>query len=140
MRIYSEYITVHSDLKREFMNITPNVKSAVEKSGMHDGLVLVAALHSNSAVFLNDHEAGLLEDIGEWLDHLAPARSDYRYGKQGARTESNAAVHLQSLVLNQQAVLSFTDGKLEMGPWQNVIYAELDGMRPKRIHIKVLGE
>ena len=140
MRIYSEYVTVHSEQKREFLNITPNVKSAVEKSGMRDGIILVAALHANSAVFINDHEEGLLEDIGEWLDHLAPVRNDYRYGKQGARTESNASAHLQSLILNQQAVLSFTEGKLEMGPWQNVIYAELDGMRPKRIHIKVLGE
>jgi secondary thiamine-phosphate synthase enzyme len=140
MRIYSEYITVHSEQKRDFMNITPNVKSAVEKSGMHNGIILVAALHANSAVFINDHEAGLLQDIGEWLNHLAPVRSDYHYGTGGARTESNAAAHLQSLILNQQAMLSFTEGKLEMGPWQNVIYAELDGMRPKRIHIKVLGE
>ena len=140
MRIHSEYITVQTEQKREFMNITPNVKSAMEKSGLRDGIILVAALHSNSGVFINDDEAGLLQDITEWLDHLAPFGDDYRHAAKGARAESNAAAALQSILLNQQAMLSFTEGKLEMGPWQQVIYAELDGMRPKRIHIKVLGE
>jgi secondary thiamine-phosphate synthase enzyme len=140
MRIYSEYITVQTEKKREFMNITPNVKSAMEKSGLRDGIILVASLHSNSAVFINDDEAGLLQDIADWLDRLAPFGDNYRHAAKGARAESNAAAHMQSILLNQQAVLSFTDGKLEMGPWQQVIYAELDGQRPKRIHIKLLGE
>jgi len=140
MRIYSEYITVQTEKKREFMNITPNVKSAMEKSGLRDGIILVASLHSNSAVFINDDEAGLLQDVADWLDRLAPFGDNYRHAAKGARAESNAAAHMQSILLNQQAVLSFTDGKLEMGPWQQVIYAELDGQRPKRIHIKLLGE
>lgn len=140
MRTHSEYITVQTEKKREFMNITSNVKSAIEKSGLRDGIILVASLHSNSAVFINDDEAGLLEDIADWLDRLAPFGDNYRHAAKGARAESNAAAHMQSILLNQQAVLSFTDGKLEMGPWQQVIYAELDGMRPKRIHIKLLGE
>ena len=140
MRIHSEYMTVQTEKKREFINITPNVKSAMEKSGLRDGIILVASLHSNSAVFINDDEAGLLEDIADWLDRLAPFNDTYRHAAKGARAESNAAAHMQSILLNQQAVLSFTDGKLEMGPWQQVIYAELDGQRPKRIHIKLLGE
>jgi secondary thiamine-phosphate synthase enzyme len=140
MRTHSEYITVHTEQKREFMNITPNVKSAMEKSGLRDGIILVAALHSNSGVFINDDEAGLLQDVTEWLDRVAPFGADYRHAAKGARAESNAAAHMQSILLNQQAMVSFTEGKLEMGPWQQVIYAELDGMRPKRIHIKVLGE
>jgi secondary thiamine-phosphate synthase enzyme len=140
MRIHSEYMTVQTEKKREFMNITPNVKSAMEKSGLKDGIILVAPLHSNSAVFINDDETGLLEDIADWLDRLAPFGDNYRHAAKGARAESNAAAHMQGILLNQQAVLSFTDGKLEMGPWQQVIYAELDGMRPKRIHIKLLGE
>ena len=140
MRIHSEYMTVQTEKKREFLNITPNVKSAMEKSGLRDGIILVASLHSNSAVFINDDEAGLLEDIADWLDRLAPFGDNYRHAAKGARAESNAAAHMQSILLNQQAVLSFTDGKLEMGPWQQVIYAELDGQRPKRIHIKLLGE
>jgi secondary thiamine-phosphate synthase enzyme len=137
MRIHSDYVTVQTTRKREFMNITPHVKSAAEKSGVRDGIVLVASLHVNSAVFINDEEAGLLQDIEEWLDHLAPLREGYHHAP---RAESNAAAHLQGLLLNQQALLSLADGKLEMGPWQQVIYAELDGMRPKRILIKVLGE
>jgi secondary thiamine-phosphate synthase enzyme len=137
MRIHSDYVTVQTTQKREFMNITPHVKSAADKSGIRDGIVLVASLHVNSAVFINDEEAGLLQDIDEWLDHLAPLREGYHHGP---RAESNAGAHLQGLLLNQQALLSLTDGKLEMGPWQQVIYAELDGMRPKRILIKVLGE
>jgi secondary thiamine-phosphate synthase enzyme len=140
MRIHSEYITVQTEKKREFMNITPNVKSAMEKSGMRDGIILVASLHSNSAVFINDDESGLLQDIADWLDRLAPFDDNYRHAAKGARAESNAAAHMQSILLNQQAMLSFTEGKLEMGPWQQVIYAELDGQRPKRIHIKLLGE
>jgi secondary thiamine-phosphate synthase enzyme len=140
MRIHSEYMTVQTQQKREFMTITPNVKSAVEKSGLHDGIILVAALHANCSVFITNDEADLQQDITEWLDHLAPYREDYHYGAKGPRTESNAAPLLQALVLNQQALLSFVDGKLEMGPWQQVVYAELDGMRPKRILIKVLGE
>ena len=140
MRIYSEYITIQTERQREFMNITANVKSAMEKSGLRDGIILVASLHANAGVFIGGDDANLLQDIGEWLDQMAPARDTYHYGKQGPKTESNAAALLQGLLLNQQATLSFTDGKLEMGPWQQVIYAELDGMRPKRIHIKVLGE
>jgi len=140
MRIHSEYITVQTEKKREFMNITPNVKSAMEKSGLRDGIILVASLHSNSAVFINDDEAGLLEDIADWLDRMAPFGDNYRHAAKGARAESNAGAHMQSILLNQQAVLSFTEGKLEIGPWQQVIYAELDGQRPKRIHIKLLGE
>jgi secondary thiamine-phosphate synthase enzyme len=137
MRIHSDYITVQTAQKREFMNITPNVKSAAEKSGIRDGIILVSSLHANSAVFVNDEEAGLLQDIAEWLNQLAPFRDGYQHAP---RSESNAAAHLQSLLLGHQALLSLADGRLELGPWQHVIYAELDGMRPKRILIKVLGE
>ncbi len=140
MRTYSEYITIQTEQKRQFMNITPNIKSAMEKSGLRDGIILVATLHSNAGVFLNDEETALLQDVDEWLNKLAPFGDGYHHGVAGSRTESNAGAHLQSILLNQQAMLSFTEGKLEMGPWQQVIYAELDGQRPKRIHIKLLGE
>ena len=137
MRIHSDYMTVHTRQNREFINITQNVKFAVEKSGIHDGVVLVSALHSNAAVFLDDDDAGLLQDLEAWLAQLAPPRDDYKYG---AKHESNAAIHLQGLLLQNHVVLSLADGKLELGPWQSVIYAELDGNRPKRIVFKVLGE
>jgi secondary thiamine-phosphate synthase enzyme len=137
MRIYSDYMTVQTKQNREFINITQNVKFAVEKSGIRDGLVLVTVLHCNSAVFLNEDDTGLLQDLEAWLAQLAPARDDYKYGP---KHESNAAIHLQSLLLQNHVVLSLADGKLELGPWQSVIYAELDGNRPKRLLFKVLGE
>jgi secondary thiamine-phosphate synthase enzyme len=137
MRIHNDYITVQTKQKREFMNITANVKDAADKSGIRDGIILVSSLHSNSGVFVNDEENGLLEDIAEWADKLAPSGTSYHHNP---RAESNASAHLQSLLLNHQTVVGITDAKLELGPWQDVIYAELDGMRPKRILIKVMGE
>jgi len=137
MRVHSDYMTVQTKEKREFLNITPNIKAALEKSGIRDGIVLVSSLHSNSALFVNDDEPGLLQDIAEWADRIAPFGPNYQHS---ARSESNAGAHLQNLLLHHQAVVSVADGKLELGPWQNVIYAELDGQRPKRILIKILGE
>ena len=137
MRIHSEHMTVQTKEKREYLNITPSIKAAVEKSGIRDGIILISSLHSNSALFVNDEEPGLLQDITEWADRVAPFGPDYHHS---ARSESNAAAHLQSLLLHHQAFVALTDGKLELGPWQNVIYAELDGQRPKRILIKILGE
>jgi secondary thiamine-phosphate synthase enzyme len=109
----------------------------MEKSGFRDGIVLVSSLHSNSAVVVNDDEPGLLEDIDAWLSQLAPLRDDYKH--QG-RFESNAAVHLQSLLLHHQVIVPFTEGRLDLGPWQAVLFIELDGQRPKRILVKVMGE
>jgi secondary thiamine-phosphate synthase enzyme len=137
MRTHSDYMTVQTKEKREFLNITPNIKAAVEKSGIRDGIILISSLHSNSALFVNDEEPGLLQDIMEWADRIAPFGPDYHHS---ARSESNAGAHLQSLLLNHQVFVSLTDGKLELGPWQSVMYAELDGQRPKRILIKILGE
>jgi len=137
MRIHNDYITVQTKQKREFLNITPNLKDAMDKSGVRDGMILVSSLHANSAIFVNDAETGLLEDIGEWTAQLAPEKDSYHHG---SRSESNASAHLQGLLLNHQAAVGITDGRLELGPWQQVIYAELDGTRPKRILVKVMGE
>ena len=137
MAVYNEEITLQSTKLREFFNITSNIKAALEKSGLTDGLIVVSSLHSNSAVFVNDDEPGLMEDLEAWLDRLAPAREDY---KHEGRFESKSAVHLQALLLNHQAIVAFTNRRLDLGPWQFVIYAELDGQRPKRILVKVMGE
>src|SRR5579872_5574871 len=123
MRIHSDYITVQTKQKREFQDITAHVKSAAEKSGIRDGVILVCSLHSNSGVFVNDAEPGLLEDITAWCDRLAPPAGDYRHDP---RSESTASAHLQSILLNHQALVSLADGRLELGPWQQVLYAELD--------------
>jgi len=137
MRIHNEYVTVHVRQQRELVNITSQVKAAIEKSGIRDGLVLVTSLHVNAGIFVNDEEAGLLQDIDAWLDQLAPQRDDY---KHGSKFESNASAHLKTILTGNQAALALTEGKLEFGPWQYVFFADFDGGRPKRLLIKVLGE
>ena len=137
MKIYNEQLTLQTLSKREFMNITPQIKSAMEKSGFRDGIILVSVLHSNAAIVVNDDEPGFLEDLQSWLEQVAPERADY---KHHGRFESNSGVHLQSLLLHHQAIVSFTEGRLDLGPWQFVLFAELDGMRPKKITVKVMGE
>jgi secondary thiamine-phosphate synthase enzyme len=137
MKIHSDYMTVQTEKKREFIDITENVRSAAEKSGIHNGIILIRALHSNSGLFINEGDPAFHQDVDAWLEKLAPVSGAYQYGQ---RAESTGGVHLQSILLNGQAVVSLLDGKLELGPWQHIIYAELDGLRPKRILIKVMGE
>lgn len=139
MKIYNDFLTIECKQKREFRNLTPSVRAALSKSGIRDGMILVSSLHSNAAVFLNDEEQGLLRDLEAWLDQLAPQRSDYQHVR-GIQVESNAGVHFQSLLLGAHALVGITEGRLELGPWQHVMYADLDGNRPKRILIKVMGE
>ena len=137
MKIYSEYILIQSTKPREIFNITTQVRAAMEKTSVRDGIILVSSLHSNSAVIVNDDEPGLLADIEGWLDQIAPARDDYRHK---GRFESNAPAHLQSLLLNHQVVVPFAEGRLDLGPRQFILFVELDGLRPKRILVKVIGE
>ncbi len=137
MKIYNEHITLQSTQTRQVFNITSQIKAAMEKSTFRDGIILVSSLHSNSAVIVNDDEPGLLEDLDAWLNQLVPARDDF---KHKGRFESNASVHFQSLLLHHQAIVAFTDGRLDLGPWQSVLFVELDGLRPKRILVKVMGE
>jgi secondary thiamine-phosphate synthase enzyme len=137
MKIYTDYMTVQTKEKREISNITQNLKFAVEKSGIRDGVVVVAALHSNSAVFIAEDDPGLHRDLEHWLEKLAPIREDYEYGP---KHESNAAILLQNLALQGHIVVGLSEGRLDLGPWQQVLYADLDGQRPKRILVKLLGE
>jgi secondary thiamine-phosphate synthase enzyme len=137
MKIYTDVLTFQSAKKREFINITPQVKLALEKSAFRDGIILVSVTHSNAAIIVSDDEPGLLEDLQAWLEQLAPEREDY---KHRGRFESNTGIHLQSLLLHHQVVVPFTEGRLDLGPWQYVLFAELDGQRPKRVVIKAMGE
>lgn len=137
MKVYNEALTIQSQKPREIFNITSRVKAAMEKSGFREGIVLVSSLHANSAIIVNEDEPGFLEDLDKWLGDVAPIRDDYKH--QG-RFESNAAIHLQSLLLGHQVFVSFAEATLDLGPWQFVQFVELDGMRPKRILIKVMGE
>jgi len=137
MKIYTEHITIQTRKIREVVNLTTQVKAAMEKSSFREGIILVSALHSNSAVVINDDEPGLLEDIDAWLAQLAPVHDDY---KHKGRFESNAAIHMQALLLHHQAIVPFSEARLDLGPWQFVLFVELDGTRPKRIQVRVMGE
>lgn len=137
MKFHTEYLTFHTKTKREYINITGQVRAALEKSGIREGMILVSAMHITAGVYVNDAENGLIADIDEWLEKLAPFRRDYRHHQTG---ETNGDAHLKSLITHHQVIVPVTAGKLDFGPWQQVYYAEFDGQRSKRVLIKVMGE
>lgn len=137
MKSHTEYLTFQTANLREFINITPKVESALAKSGIAEGMVLVSAMHITAGVWVNDAEDGLLADIEQWLEHLAPYDPHYQHHRTG---ESNGDAHLKSLLVHHQVIVPVTKGRLDLGPWQQVYYAEFDGRRKKRVIIKVLGE
>lgn len=137
MKAYTQYLTFETRKKREFINITEKVSAALRQSRIAEGLVLVSAMHITAAVYVNDAESGLIGDIEEWLQRLAPEGPDYRHHASG---EVNGDAHLKNLLLGHQVLLPVTEGKLDLGPWQQVYYAEFDGQRPKRVIIKIIGE
>ena len=137
MKFHTEYLWFNTKKHREFVHITDKVEQAVAESGIREGMVLVSAMHITAGVWVNDAEDGLLQDIDEWLEKLAPFRPDYRHHRTG---ETNGDSHLKNLLVHNQVILPITDGKLDLGPWQAVYYAEFDGQRRKRAIIKVMGE
>jgi len=137
MKFHTEYLWFNTKKHREFIHITGKVEEAVAKSGVREGMALVSAMHITAGVWVNDAEDGLLQDIDEWLEKLAPFRPDYRHHRTG---ETNGDSHLKNLLVHNQVILPITDGKLDLGPWQAVYYAEFDGQRRKRAIIKVMGE
>lgn len=137
MKFHTEYLWFNTQSHREYINITERVEEAVRKSGVKEGLVLVSAMHITAAVYVNDAESGLIQDIDDWLQKLAPDGVNYRHHRTG---EVNGDAHLKSLLMHQQVILPITAGKLDLGPWQQVYYAEFDGQRRKRAVIKVMGE
>ncbi|MCB9357056.1 MAG: YjbQ family protein [Calditrichaeota bacterium] len=136
MKSHTEYLTFSTSKREEFVLITEQVAKAVRTSGVREGMVLVSAMHITAAVYVNDAEVGLIEDIKEWLRGLAPDK-DYRHHRTG---EDNGSAHLKNLVLHHQVILPITNGQLDLGPWQQVYYAEFDGQRRKRVVVKVMGE
>ena len=137
MKSYTEYLLFNTKKRRELIRITDRVKEAVKKSGVKEGLCLVSAMHLTAAVIIQDDEEGLHEDIWEWLERLAPFRPDYNHHRTG---EDNGDAHLKNLLVHLQVVLPITKGELDLGPWQEIFYAEFDGQRPKRVVIKIIGE
>lgn len=137
MRFHTEYLTFNTRKQREYVNITADVERALEKSGMREGMILVSAMHITAGVYVNDAESGLIQDIDDWLQNLAPEGVDYRHHRTG---ETNGDAHLKSLLVHHQVIVPVTNGRLDFGPWQQIYYAEFDGRRPKRVIVKVMGE
>jgi len=137
MKTLTEYLWFETRKRRELVRLTPQVEALVKKSGIREGMVLVSAMHITAGVFVNDNETGLFEDIWKWLEKLAPENPHYRHHQTG---EDNGDAHLKSLLIHHQVIVPITDGKLDLGPWQEVFYAEFDGRRRKRVLLKAMGE
>jgi len=134
--VFTDYLFFNTPNRQEFVRITDEVAAIVTKSGVVDGTVLVSAMHITSGVFVNDWEEGLIEDFQAWLEKLAPAGLNYRHHQTG---EDNADAHLKRTIMGHQVVLPITNGALDLGPWEQVFYAEFDGQRRKRVVVKVMG-
>ena len=137
MRTATKYLWFNTKQQREYINITDTIQEIVAKSGVHEGMVLVSAMHITAGVYVNDAESGLIKDIDEWLEKLAPFDSSYRHHGTG---ETNGDAHLKSLLIHHEVIVPITEGKLDLGPWQQIYYAEFDGRRRKRLVVKVMGE
>ena len=136
MRSHTQYLFFETRQRRELVNITGRLESEVAKSGVKEGLCLVSAMHITSGIWVNDEETGLKQDFLDWAERLAPV-ADYRHHATG---EDNGDAHLKRTLVGHQATLPVTAGKLDLGPWEQVFYAEFDGQRKKRVVVKVLGE
>jgi secondary thiamine-phosphate synthase enzyme len=137
VRFHTEYLTFNTKQHREYINITEDVGAVVGRSKISEGMVLVSAMHITAGVYVNDAEDGLIRDIDDWLEKLAPFSLDYRHHRTG---ETNGDAHLKSLLIHHEVVVPVTNGRLDFGPWQQIYYAEFDGQRRKRVVIKVMGE
>ena len=137
MKAQTEYLTFATRNKREYHDITDQIEDIVGQSGIAEGMVLVSAMHITAGVWVNDHEEGLIADIDDWLETLAPFKKNYHHHRTG---ETNGDAHLKSLLVGHEVIVPVTGGRLDLGPWQRVYYAEFDGQRKKRVIIKVMGE
>ena len=137
MKTYTDYLWFKTRARQEFVRITDQVAAVVAKSGVTDGMVLVSAMHITSAVYVNDWEDGLIHDFQDWLEKLAPAGLDYRHHRTG---EDNADAHLKRTLMGHQVMLPITNGKLDLGPWEQIFYGEFDGRRKKRVLVKIIGD
>jgi len=138
MKSLRKELWFHVPSRRGFINITPQVEEAVKESGIKDGLALVNAMHITASVFINDDEKGLHRDYDDWLEKLAPHEpvSQYRHNVG----EDNADAHMKRQIMGREAVIAITDGKLDLGPWEQVFYGEFDGRRKKRALVKIIGD
>ena len=138
MKSYRKELTIHIDKRREFINITPLVEEALEESGIQEGLCLVNPMHITASVFINDDESGLHQDYETFLEKIAPEKPHSQYRHNGY--EDNADAHIKRQLMGSQIVVAITAGQLDFGTWEQIFYGEFDGMRPKRILVKIIGE
>ena len=134
---HTDYLWFNTKKRQEIVRITDDVASIVKASGIKEGLVLVSAMHITAGVYVNDSESGLIADIQVWLEKLAPAGLDYRHHQTG---EDNADAHLKRTIMGHQVIVPITNGALDLGPWEQIFYAEFDGQRRKRVVVKVMGQ
>jgi secondary thiamine-phosphate synthase enzyme len=137
MATHTDYLWFNTTRRQEFIRITDDVAAIVKKSGIADGMVLVSAMHITAGVYVNDWENGLISDFQKWLEELAPSGQPYKHHQTG---EDNADAHLKRTIMGHQVMLPITAGKLDLGPWEQVFYAEFDGQRRKRVIVKVIGD
>ena len=135
--VHTDYLWFETKQRTEFIRITDEVATIVSASGVREGMVLISAMHITAGVYVNDWEDGLIHDFREWLEKLAPSGRAYHHHQTG---EDNADAHLKRTIMGQQVILPITKGRLDLGPWEQVFYAEFDGQRRKRVVVKVMGE
>lgn len=138
MKSFRKELWVHTQKRREFINITPDVQSALQESGIQEGFCLVNAMHITASVFINDNEMGLHQDFEKWLEHLAPEKPYNQYKHNGY--EDNADAHLKRQIMGREVTVAITKGELDFGTWESIFYGEFDGKRDKRILVKIIGE
>jgi secondary thiamine-phosphate synthase enzyme len=138
MKVVTEYLWFNTSKKIEFINITEKIQEIVEKSKIKEGICLVNAMHITASVFINDEEEGLKQDFKEWLEKLVPTNPKlYKHNLTG---EDNAHAHLKRTIMGREVVVAITNGKLDLGLWEQIFYGEFDGQRPKRVLVKIIGE
>ena len=137
MKSYREELTFRTKTRRAYINITPQIETALAKSGIREGLCLVNAMNITASVFINDDESGLHRDFERWLEKLAPEKPHNQYDHNGY--EDNADAHLKRSVMGREVVVAVTEGKLDFGTWEQIFYGEFDGMRDKRVLVKIIG-
>jgi secondary thiamine-phosphate synthase enzyme len=138
MKSYRKELWFEASSRREFIKITTRVEECLDESGIVEGLALINAMHITASVFINDDESGLHGDFEKWLEKLAPEKPYNQYGHNGF--EDNADAHLKRTIMGREVVIAITGGKLDLGPWEQVFYGEFDGMRKKRVLVKIIGE
>ena len=138
MKSFRRELSFQTPTRRAFLNITPQIDSALKESGIQEGLCLVNAMHITASVFINDDESGLHADFETWLEQLAPEKPHSQYRHNGA--EDNADAHLKRSIMGREVVVAVTQGRLDFGPWERIFYGEFDGKRTKRVLLKIIGE